>query len=63
MAMDVVFEILNFFKKKRFDFDGDRTRVITIASLRRWPLGHPAQNFQNLILPNQKWGGRNILFI
>ena len=32
--------------EKSFDFGWNRTRVTTIASRQRWPLGHPAQNIQ-----------------
>ena len=34
-----------FIVRKSFDFGWDRTRVPTIGSLQRWPLGHPARFF------------------
>ena len=39
-----------FFQKKGFDFDWDRTRVPTLASSQRWPLGHTALIFSKNVL-------------
>ena len=45
--------------EKSFDFGWNRTRVPTLASLQRWPLGHPAKFFQKFFLFKAKVRGRN----
>ena len=35
---------------KSFAFDWNRTRVTTLASLQRWPLGHPVLISRNILI-------------
>ena len=43
------FEIHNSYEKS-FDFDWDRTPVPALAIPQRWPLGHPANFIQKILL-------------
>ena len=42
MTSIVLFETIDSSEKKSYDLCRYWTRILTIASLKRWPLGHPA---------------------
>ena len=46
--MNILFENLDSLKKKSFDIGWVRTRVPTIASSQRWPLGHSAFKIEKI---------------